>query len=97
MPSEKSGFWHLKIALRVAQLVQYRGDGEACHTVIIPASRQLYIEGTAIMYNRAFRMVVRARVLTFLKCRYQWPRWLGEDDSISSAREVFRKKFQRIL
>lgn len=60
------------LSLRVAELVQYRGDGEACHTAILRASRQLYIEGATIMYNRAFRVVVGAKEFTFLRRRFQW-------------------------
>lgn len=58
------------ITQRVASMVQYRDDGEKCHTAILRAGRQLYIDGTAIMYNRAFRAVVSARGITFLKSRF---------------------------
>ena len=58
------------ITQRVASTVQFRDDGAQCHTAILRVSRQLYIDGTAIMYNRAFRAVITARGITFLKFRF---------------------------
>lgn len=63
------------ITNRIASIVQYRDDGEKCHTAILRVSHQLYIEGTAIMYNRAFRAVITARGLTFLKCLLTSSEW----------------------
>lgn len=58
------------ITQRVASMVQFRDDGAQCHTAILRVNRQLYIDGTAIMYNRAFRAVITARGITFLKFRF---------------------------
>ena len=58
------------ITQRVTSMVQYRDDDEKFHTAILRVGRQLYIDGTAIMYNRAFRAVLSARGITFLKFRF---------------------------
>ena len=58
------------ITQRVASMVRYRDDDEKCHTAILRVGRQFYTDGTAIMYNRAFRAVITARGITFLKSRF---------------------------
>lgn len=40
-------------------------------TATLRAGRQLYIEGTTIMYNRAFRVVVTAGKMTFPRRQFQ--------------------------
>lgn len=39
-------------------LVFYRRRDGACYTAILRVDRQLYAEGTAVLYNRAFRVMV---------------------------------------
>ena len=58
------------ITHRVASMVRYRDDDEKCHAAILRVSRQFYTDGTATMYNRAFRAVISARGITFLNSRF---------------------------
>lgn len=46
---------------------------EACHTAVLRANRQLYTDGTAVLYNRAFRVMVTHRGVVFLKSGYSLP------------------------
>lgn len=63
------------IAQRIASTVQYRDDGARCHTAVLRVNHQLYVEGTAIMYNRAFLAVITARGITFLKYHFSSSKW----------------------
>lgn len=48
----------------------YRRQDEPCHTAILCANHQLYAEGTAVMYNRAFRVRMEREGCSFLNGRY---------------------------
>ena len=48
----------------------YRPNDEACHTAILRANYQLQTEGTAVMYNRAFRVYVSRRGFEFLNLEH---------------------------
>lgn len=63
------------ITKRIASMVQYRDDGEQCHTAVLRVSHRLHIEGTTVTYSRAFRAVITARGLTFLKYRFTSLEW----------------------
>lgn len=53
----------------IRSAVQYRDDGEKCEIAILQVSHQLYKEGAAVMYNRAFRVTIPDSGITFLKDR----------------------------
>lgn len=61
---------HEAVRQRIRSAVQYRDDGEKCEIAILQVSHQLYKEGTAVMYNRAFRVTISDSGITFLKDRF---------------------------
>ena len=51
--------------------VPFRPQGERCYTSILRTSRQLYSEGTAVLYNRAFRIILAPEEFSFLGLSYR--------------------------
>ena len=92
--------------------VLYRPGDEACYTAILRVNHQLYTEGTAILYNRAFRVFFTHKILKFLRLEYsvknirepmlgRWmPRWaryiLKLPGYVSKLNEMFTFPFHRV-
>ena len=92
--------------------VLYRPGDEACYTAILRVNHQLYTEGTAILYNRAFRIIFTHKILKFLRLEYsmknirepmlgRWmPRWaryvLKLPGYVSKPNEMFTFPFHRV-
>ncbi|CAF9919283.1 hypothetical protein IMSHALPRED_004577 [Imshaugia aleurites] len=53
-----------------SQAAMYRPGNEACYTAIVRVNHQLYTEGTAVLYNRAFQVRVNLGEVDFLKQHY---------------------------
>lgn len=65
---------------------------EACHTAVLRANRQLYTEGTAVLYNRAFRVMVTHTGVVFLKSGYS----LIEINEPMSTRSFYEMRDNRL-
>lgn len=51
--------------------VFYRPQDEACHMAVLRVNRQLSGEGSSILHNRTFRVLVTYRGVSFLERRYE--------------------------
>ena len=76
----------------------YRPGNEACHTTVLRSNHQLYTEGTAILYNRAFRVMMTRQGLTFLRRLYSWTELYNPSytEYWSGPNQIFTFRFHRV-